>query len=208
MMKSLFAALAFTGILLAQGPGMGQGPVPAAGAPAAAAALKEFLGLTDAQVQQLIDLRRTLPDVMRPFNEQLRTAQQALRAEMDKTNPDPAVVGRLMVESKRIRERMEAAREKLDDQAKALLTPEQRTKLAQLVAAQRLAPAIRQGERLGLLDGSSDARPGGGAGPAMFPDAPGGGMGGGMGAGFGNGMMGGRGPMGGRGMRGFSGPVI
>lgn len=196
MIKTMFAALAFSGLLLAQGPGFGLGPGAAAGTPPAPTALKEFLGLTDTQVQQLIGLRKSLPDVMKPFAEQIREKQQALREEMQKTNPDPAKVGQLMVEVKQIREKMQAAREKLDDQAKALLTPAQKTKLAQLEAAQKLAPAIRQGVGLGLLDGPAGegARRGDGAGPAMGPGAPG--------AGFGSGLMGGRG------MRGFRGPMI
>lgn len=192
MLKTLFATLAFSGVLLAQGPGFGLGPQlgELARTPPAPTALKEFLGLTDAQVQQLTTLRRTLPDVMRPFAEQLREREQALREEMQKSNPDPARVGRLMVEMKQIRDNMQTARQRLDDQAKALLTPEQRTKLAQLEAAQKLAPAIRQGIGLGLLDGGAEARPGG-AGPAMLPDMPGGGMG--LGGGMGFGLMGGRG---------------
>lgn len=196
MIKTMFAALAFSGLLLAQGPGFGPGPGAAAGTPPAPTALKEFLGLTDTQVQQLIDLRKSLPDVMKPFAGQIREKQQALREEMQKTNPDPAKVGQLMVEMKQVRENMRAAREKQDEQAKALLTPDQKTKLAQLEAAQKLAPAIRQGVGLGLLDGpaGAGARRGDGAGPAMRPGAPG--------AGFGSGLMGGRG------MRGFRGPMI
>lgn len=197
MMKTIILTLAFTGLMFAQGPGFGPGPgpVPAPGTPPAPTALKEFLGLTDAQVQQLIDLRKSVPEAMKPFAEQLREKAAALREEMQKTNPDPAKVGQLTVEMKQIRERMRAEHQKFDDQAKALLTPDQKAKLAELEAAMKLAPAIRQGVALGLLEGPAGegARRGAGAGLAR-PGAPG--------------AMGGMGLMGGRGARGLRGPVF
>jgi hypothetical protein len=198
----MIAVFAFSGLLLAQGPGFRPGPgfglgvnAPA-GVPPAPAALKDFLGLTDAQVTQLIEIRKSLPDVMKPFFEELRAKQTALREEMQKTNPDSAKVGALMVEMKAIREKARAAREKLDDQAKAVLTPDQKTKLAQLEAAQKLLPAIRQGVAFGLLDGPAGdgARRGAGAGLGFQarPGAPAAGMG----------------LMGGRAARPWRGPIL
>lgn len=193
MLKTILATFALSGLLLAQGPGPGPRP---GGQPPVPDALKTFLELTDAQVQQLVELRRSLPDTVKPFAEQIREKTQALREEMQKTNPDPAVVGKLMVETKAIREQIRAEREKLNDQAKALLTDAQKAKLAQLEAAQKLAPAIRQAIGFGLIDGPAGAGAGrGGRGPGMM--APGG-----FGPGEGAGPMGpGMGFMGRRGAR-------
>ncbi|MCL4794336.1 MAG: periplasmic heavy metal sensor [Bryobacteraceae bacterium] len=191
MLKTILATFALSGLLLAQGPG--QGP-RAGGQPPAPDALKTFLELTDAQVQQLVELRRSLPDTVKPFAEQIREKNQALREEMQKTNPDPAVVGKLMVEMKAIREQIHAEHAKLNDQAKALLTDAQKAKLAELEAAQKLAPAIRQAVGFGLIDGLTGA---GRRGPGAGMMAPGG-----FGPGEGAGPMGpGMGFMGRRGAR-------
>jgi len=194
MLKAMLMTLALAGLSLAQGPGAGL----RAGTPPAPDALKAFLGLTDAQVQQLTELRRSHPEAMKPFAEQLQAKAQALREEMSKTNPDAAKVGQLMVEMKAIREQMRAERVKLNDQAKALLNEAQKAKLAELEKAMELAPAIRQAIGLGLLSGPEGA----GAGPGWRgPGMPGLG---GPGAGPGGGM----GFTGGRGSRGFRGPMI
>lgn len=189
MLKAAMMTLALAGLMLAQG------PRPGAGQPPSPDALKAYLGLSDTQVQQLIDLRRTPPAAVATLREQLQTKATALREEMQKTNPDPAKVGQLIVEMKAIREQIRAEHLKVNDQAKALLTAEQKTKLAALEAAQKLAPAIRQATGLGLL-----APPEGiGAGPGGRRGAPGIGPG----IGMGNGLMGG-----GRAARGFRGPIL
>lgn len=196
MLKAMLMTLALAGLSLAQGPGAGL----RAGTPPAPDALKAFLGLTDAQVQQLTELRRSHPEAMKPYAEQLQTKAQALREEMLKANPDAAKVGQLMVEMKAIREQMRAERVKLNDQAKALLTEAQKAKLAELEKAMELAPAIRQAIGLRLLNGPEGVGAGSGRrGPGLLgPGAAGPGAGPGGGMGF----------TGGRGSRGFRGPMI
>jgi Spy/CpxP family protein refolding chaperone len=193
MLKAAMMTMALAGLMMAQGPGSGRGPGLGAGTPPSPDALKEFLGLTDAQVQQLVELRKSQPAAVQPLREQLRTKAEAMREEMQKANPDTNKVAQLMVEMKAIREQIRAEHGKLNDQAKALLTEEQKVKLAQLEAAQKLAPAIRQGIGLGLLSGPEGAGAGRG-GPAMLGPGPGAGPG----MGF----------SGGRGARGFRGPMI
>ncbi|MBE7544384.1 MAG: periplasmic heavy metal sensor [Bryobacteraceae bacterium] len=192
MLKTIFATFALSGLLLAQGPGFGPRP-GAERQPPAPTALIEYLGLSEAQVTQLTDLRKSLPDVVKPIAEQIRTKNQALREEMQKTNPNPATVGQLMVDMKALREQIRAEHVKINDQAKALLTEDQKSKLAALEAAAKLLPAFRQAIGLGLLDAPAGAGDGPGMGlmggrgtrgPGMM--APG------DGPGMGMGLMGGR----------------
>jgi Spy/CpxP family protein refolding chaperone len=194
MTKTILATFALSGLLFAQGPGFGPRP-GAERQPPTPTALIEYLGLSETQVTQLTDLRKSLPDIAKPIAEQIRTKNEALREEMQKTNPNPATVGQLMVDMKALREQIRAEHVKINDQAKALLTEDQKSKLAQLEAAAKLLPAFRQAIGLGLLDGPA------GAGPA---EGPGMGLMGGRGArgqginspGMGMGLMGGRGARG------------
>jgi Spy/CpxP family protein refolding chaperone len=192
MIKTIFATFALSGLLLAQGPGFGPRP-GAQGQPPAPTALIEYLGLTEAQVTQLTDLRKSLPDVVKPIAEQIRTKNEALREEMQKTNPNPAIVGQLMVDMKALREQIRAEHVKLNDQAKAILTDAQKTKLAALEEAAKLLPAFRQAIGFGLLDAPEGPGAGRRGGPGMM--APGA-AGQGPGMGMGMGMMGGRGARG------------
>jgi hypothetical protein len=57
---------------------------------------------------------------------------------------------------------LQAIRAREHDQALTVLTPDQKTKIAALEAAAKLAPEIRQATRLGLLTppNNADSRPG------------------------------------------------
>lgn len=155
----MFALLLLGGALLAQPPagraiGMraqrGQAMQRAAAA-RNMAALKDVLGLSDAQVRQLRDLRRQQAEAARPTMEQLRANRKALAEAMQADSPDAARVGQLMVDGKKLRESARAAGDEFRAKAQALLTPEQKTKLAELQQAGRKAGAARQAMGLGLL---------------------------------------------------------
>lgn len=175
VMKRLTVVLfMLAGTLLAQGPGgpgfrrNGVGPRMQQMQPAGNAdALKQYLGLTDAQVQQLRDLRKQQAESQRPAMEQIRDKQQQLREAVRATNPDAALIGQLTVDIKKLTESMMANRTDLQAKAQALLTPDQKTKMAALEQAQKLMPAAGQATALGLL-----APPAGAAGKmGMGPGA-------------------------------------
>ncbi len=113
------------------------------------AALRESLGLSDAQMQQLRDLRREQFQAARPALTQMREKQRALGELMRTENPDPGQVGQLMVESKKLRESMKTAGEGYRAKAQAVLTAEQKTKLSEIETAR--GPAERQARAVGLL---------------------------------------------------------
>ncbi|MGC4053022.1 MAG: periplasmic heavy metal sensor [Paludibaculum sp.] len=144
------------GTLLAQGPGgpgfrrngMGPRQMQPAGS---TDALKQYLGLTDAQVQQLRDLRKQQAESQRPAMEQIRDKRQQLRDAVRAASPDSALIGQLTVDIKKLTESMQANRTDLQAKAQALLTPDQKTKIAALQEAQKLMPAAGQATALGLL---------------------------------------------------------
>lgn len=137
--------------------GMGPGPAWAApGAPAqeqppAPAALKEALGLTDQQMQQLLDLRKQAAEDNRAVVEQIRAKRQELATLMQTANPDAAKAGQLLVDIKRLEDQRRTRLEEFRTKALSLLTAEQKQKLADLEKALTLGPAARQAVGLGLI---------------------------------------------------------
>jgi len=119
---------------------------------AGAGALKEYLGLTDAQVEQMRDLRRKEASGTQAQSAVVRAKALELRQLMRSESPDPAKVGALTIELKEMREEAAAARGGLSDQTKAVLTADQQAKLKQLEETVRLGPAARQAVALGLVD--------------------------------------------------------
>jgi Spy/CpxP family protein refolding chaperone len=182
------------GLLFAQGPmgrrgGMGgRGLVPerqaGIGAMAGSAALKDYLGLSDAQLEQMRTLRRDQAQEVRPEMQAVRAKAQELRTEMQAPSPNAAKVGQLTVELKQLREKAMAERSGFSDKARAVLNADQQAKLKALEDAAKLAPAARQAAAMGLIAppraagmeaGQAapapmmrDRRRGPGRGPAMF----------------------------------------
>lgn len=149
--------------MMAQGPGQGQAGLDA---------LKTYLGLTDAQVEQMRTLRKQHAEDMQPTAAAIRAKAQELRQLMQTANPDPARVGALTVELKQLRDKAAAARSTLNDQIKAVLTAAQQTKLKDLEAAAKLGQAVRQAIGIGLIE-APEGRGMGAAGMGMGPMAQG-----------------------------------
>ncbi len=177
-MRNLLISMALcSGLLLAQGPmGRGTGPrgfmkergVMGRGmgpGPAGSEALKSYLGLTDAQVEQMRTLRRQRAETVQPESAAMRAKAQELRQLMQSAAPDPAKVGALTVELKQLREKARAGRSGLAVQTRAVLTADQQAKLKDLQAAAKLAPAAMQAMALGLVDPPELGTIGAGAAP-------------------------------------------
>lgn len=111
------------------------------------AALVEFLGLTDQQKQSWRSLREQHRNDMKPFHEEGRALRERLREALGAPSPDPAAVGdatlALEAHRRKARERNEALRAQLE----ALLTSEQKERLAALEAARRTMGGGRRGPR-------------------------------------------------------------
>lgn len=121
----------------------------------AIAALRNQLGLTDQQVQQLTQLRREQEQVLQPLRQQIQEKAKALRDLMAAPSPDPAVVGSLTLELRNLRQQVRQTNETYHERALAVLTPEQKTKLENLQnaarRAARIGPAVRAATLLNLI---------------------------------------------------------
>ena len=155
---------------------MGMGPGGGGAAPTFDN-IKTYLTLTDSQLTAIEAIRTSARTANQQTLTDLRTKETALQTLLKSTNPDPAAVGKLMVDIQALRATLHTANTSLTDQAVALLTPDQKTKLATLAAAAALQPQIREASMLLLL--TPPTPPAGEMGPA--------GMGHGM---MGHGMMG------------------
>lgn len=168
------------------GPGMMGGP----GGPVATPnvdAIKSYLNLTDSQVTSLEALRTQIHTSNQQTFSDLRAKEQAFQALLQSSNPDPAAVGKALLDLQAERATLRSSHTNLVSQAVALLTPDQAAKLKTLSDAQALVPQIHEAMMLNLL-----APP---ANPPGFGMCPGMGMGPGMGlgplgAGLGRGRMG------------------
>jgi Spy/CpxP family protein refolding chaperone len=138
--------IAFAGALAAQTP-----------APQAAGGLKAYLGLSDQQVTELRQLRKSEFQAVRPMFQDMRTKAMALRNLLKTSNPDPAAVGQATLALKTEREQIAAATANYRNQAVQKLTPDQQAKLQALAQARKLAPDFRQASALGLLPGGRGA---------------------------------------------------
>lgn len=157
--------------MMGPGAGVAAGAGPAA-QPQAFTALKDALGLTDAQVQQLIELRQKAAEENRAVAEQIRAKRLELAELLKAANPDPAKIGQLHLEIQKLQQQRLARLEQLRTQATAMLTAEQKAKLADLEKAMALARAARQAVGLGLIAPPQPA-PGAGMGPGMRLGRPG-----------------------------------
>jgi len=172
MKRILIALCAFAAILGAQAP-----PDDAAPGPRRAVqvqVLKDVLGLSDAQIQQLVELRRTTAEANQSIRGQMRTQQQALQELREAGNPDPTAVGQIVAEMERLREEIRASQEKAHEQAVNLMNNwGLGGKLEELQAAAELVPAIGPAQQLGLLAPPEGrgirARAGAGAARVMAP---------------------------------------
>jgi len=113
--------------------------------------LKSYLNLQDAQIQAFQQLRQTQMQATQGIHTEMASKQQALREQLDRGSTDAAALGKLLLEIEGLRKRLLQASETYRAQAVNILTAEQKSKLAALEQAQKLEPAVRQAQMLGLL---------------------------------------------------------
>ncbi len=141
-MKKRFAiALLATGLLAVAG--MAQAPPPGPPeAPPPPAIVATFLGFTEEQAQQFRQLLEQREQAAHDLAQQLGSKQRELEQLVNSAAPDPAAVGRLLLELRALQQQagqiVRAARERFVQ----LLTPEQKEKLGQVEQAAQLLPAI------------------------------------------------------------------
>ena len=148
-----------------------QGPRPHMHGMAAgkATAAQTYLSLTDAQVTSLQQLRQSEMTALKPIFEQIGPLRQSLRTQEQSSGADATAVGKLVLSIQALEQQMTPIRSSFQQQALAVLTPEQKTKLAGLESAAALMPAIHQAAGLNLLTPPAGAEGPGGFGAAGMP---------------------------------------
>lgn len=175
------AALALAVFAYAQPPGRGVRGVTATGtAPTPPVdAVKTYLTLTDSQITGFEAVRTTARTAAEPILTQLQAKRQALRAAMGANPVVAATIAALQTEINTLQAQLDKIQTGARDQMAALLSTEQKAKLATLTAAAALREEIQGASVIGLLEGG-----GPGFGGGRGKGGPGKGGPGGRGKGF------------------------
>lgn len=110
------------------GPGFGHGP----GGPGFGPGFADELGLTGEQKAQIDALRARQRESTKPLLDAARQAHDAFRNALEADSPDATTVGQAAIAMHAAEKKLEAAHRAAFDEMKAILTPEQRTRLEQM----------------------------------------------------------------------------
>jgi Spy/CpxP family protein refolding chaperone len=116
------------------------------------AAIRQYLGLTDDQIQQVQRTRDAAREGTRGVADQLRAKEAELRALVQSGAAEPAAVGKVALEVEALRTQMQQLAETARQNLLALLSSEQAARVRTLEEAAKLRPAIDEAAGLGLLD--------------------------------------------------------
>lgn len=134
VMAGVAASAVVAGTLLAAeppaGPGRHGGRGPMDG-------VASYLGLTDDQKAQLAEQRETARPQAQALFAKMRDNHERMRQALEAPAPDPATVGTIAIEGHRLQQQLKVQRETGDKALRAILTPEQQTKLDALQALRR-----------------------------------------------------------------------
>lgn len=153
--------------LFAQGPGPG-GPHhfgPRGMDAAKTDKVQSYLNLTDAQIQSLHQLRQSERAALKPIMEQIEPLRQSMHSQMRSGSADATAVGKAMLSIQTLEQQAAPIRSSFQQQALAVLTADQKTKLAALENAASLMPTIHQATALNLLTPPKGEFGEGGPGP-------------------------------------------
>jgi len=110
--------------------------------------LKGTLNLSQSQVTSIRQLAQTRRDSFRSIREQARPKFDQLMTLLKQTNPDPAAVGRIVIDLKAVHEQARAKQADLEKQFSNLLNPAQQQTVENLRKQAQTFVALR---RIGLL---------------------------------------------------------
>lgn len=122
-------------------------------------AVQTYLNLTDAQIASLKQLRQSEGEALKPIFQQMAPMRRSLRAQQENGSADAATAAKAQQDRQALEQQIAPIRASFQQQALAVLTPEQKTKLAALQAAMALLPAIREAGALNLLTPPEGLRP-------------------------------------------------
>src|SRR5260370_17735690 len=111
MIHRLFLPLVFSAVICAELPD-----------------LKAFLNFSDSQIQSLVQLQQQKPQALQPLVQQLEQDQQKLQQLLG-SNPDPAAVGKLVIEINGITRQVQQVLSNFQQQALNVLQPDQSSRV-------------------------------------------------------------------------------
>jgi Spy/CpxP family protein refolding chaperone len=114
--------------------------------------LKSVLNLTDQQITQLKQLQQERTQATQAAYQQIAQKQKALNDLLSSGSTDAMAIGRLEIEIQNTRKQAPPGGASVRDQALAVLTADQKAKLATLQEALKLRTAADQAVGLNLLD--------------------------------------------------------
>lgn len=122
-------------------------------------ALKEALGLSDAQVQQFSELQRSRQTANQAVYRQITEKQNQMNKMLEAGSADAYTLGQLQIEMANLRKQV-ASTAPIRDQALAILDAAQRANLANLESALKLQQAAEQAVGMGLIEQPARGTPG------------------------------------------------
>ncbi|HYL74369.1 MAG TPA: periplasmic heavy metal sensor [Bryobacteraceae bacterium] len=141
-MISRFLLPLMAGVLFAQDPAASPQPPD----------LKNFLNLSDAQIQSLVQLQQQKGQTLQPVVQQVMQTQMKLQQLLASPNPDPATVGQLVIAMNALGGQAQQIAGNFQQKATDVLQADQKTKLPPLQLALELHPVALQAVSLGLLN--------------------------------------------------------
>ena len=169
MKNFMITMIVFAGVTFAQPP---RGPGQPGQQQPRVDEVKAYLGLTDSQIQGLEQLRRTEMDSLQQSRQDIAQKQQALQQQIRNGSTDAAALGRMLLDIENLRKQITQKQGSFHDQAVAILTAAQKTKLKTLEDAQKLGPEIHEATALNLLVPQEGANGGPGPGPRLGGPGP------------------------------------
>jgi len=152
--------------LCAQGPGR---RMHGMSAHAKTTEVQSYLNLTDAQIASLQQLRQSERAALEPIYQQMGPLHENLRTQSQSGNADAAAVGKLVLSIQSLEQQAAPIRSSFQQQALAVLTADQKTKLAALQSAAALMPTIHEATALNLLTPPKRSEGPGEFGPEGMP---------------------------------------
>jgi len=125
--------------------------------------VQSYLNLTDAQISTLQQLRQSEMAALQPIFQQIGPLRESMRTQEHSSSADATAVGKLVLSIQSLEQQAAPIRSSFQQQSLAVLTADQKTKLAALESAAALLPAIHEAAALNLL-----TPPKGSAGPGGF----------------------------------------
>jgi Spy/CpxP family protein refolding chaperone len=117
--------------------GFGPGGPGGRGGPGDLAHLGRELGLTDDQKAQAEAIHTRQRETLKPLMDAARDAHEAFRQSMETDGAEAAAVGQAALAMRAAEKKLQAAHQAAFEEFKAILTPDQRTKLEQMKESRR-----------------------------------------------------------------------